>query len=852
MKPKRPVADHASHDAYDHDAPTKQMSKTKVTKTPTQAPRPPSAAPAAPSVMEVDEPLATAVAAGAPPAVGITGSLSSKRGKHVKHVGHVKGGSRSAPLATFLSVKRPSLKHKLRALSPMPPRPTRPHRAAADVNKLASVLSTVMASSIESSQAPVILLLSQMAESQKETNTHQQLGLMVQHSEHEHMIILRSGGTNASILRQIELALSSSAVTKVSMQAVLKNASPSLMAATEVYFNRLKRGQIDLQAFRNSLKEEKITRTTPPGASAIPDDVSLRATPFRDSSTDVIVDNLNMEQQQWKRVKAAKAAAAAAGDKEAADGADEAAPPPAPPPATAAAPPAPAPVVLAAAPASAPAPVVLAAAPASTPAPSAAAAAPSAAALAPLAPASAPAPPAPPAAPPAPVLAPLPSAAGPSSKPISRWGAEPAAFVAGGGGGSDFPPLKAIPGPKDWADDPQEQVDLSRALAESLFEENERKEYAAWKLTRPAPPPPRPNPAELEARDIEAQVAALQAKAARLRAGEAPCLAVGATSAVSPVGVSETSDTDSDGAAPLAKPAVARIRPLRMPQPAKFSGERSDEVIEDVLFSFENYLDGIGAPRDRWPTVAMQLLEKKALAAYIAFAQPLQLAGVAPTWEQFKEVLSMTYAHPDRQLASRQLLLQVSQTGSCADYLQHFRLLVSRAGLPAPTDTDQLLLYWQGLKGPIRDQCKVDPTTGAFWTSFESLVRHTVTVDNQRIPLVHREGRDSFRRHKPGFPSRVAAAKASLKAVPVITKQGSRHPGSGKPTRSGSEKSGGRPSKQARHSDKQEQTCKDCGVIGNGPWPSLRHRDTCRAFRDHLFRENERAKAIRSGGLRQH
>ena len=327
---------------------------------------------------------------------------------------------------------------------------------------------------------------------------------------------------------------------------------------------------------------------------------------------------------------------------------------------------------------------------------------------------------------------------------------------------------------------------------------------------------------------------------------------MGATSAVSPVGVSETSDTDSDGAAPLAKPAVARIRPLRMPQPAKFSGERSDEVIEDVLFSFENYLDGIGAPRDRWPTVAMQLLEKKALAAYIAFAQPLQLAGVAPTWEQFKEVLSMTYAHPDRQLASRQLLLQVSQTGSCADYLQHFRLLVSRAGLPAPTDTDQLLLYWQGLKGPIRDQCKVDPTTGAFWTSFESLVRHTVTVDNQRIPLVHREGRDSFRRHKPGFPSRVAAAKASLKAVPVITKQGSRHPGSGKPTRSGSEKSGGRPSKQARHSDKQEQTCKDCGVIGNGPWPSLRHRDTCRAFRDHLFRENERAKAIRSGGLRQH
>ena len=278
-----------------------------------------------------------------------------------------------------------------------------------------------------------------------------------------------------------------------------------------------------------------------------------------------------------------------------------------------------------------------------------------------------------------------------------------------------------------------------------------------------------------------------------------------------------------------------------MPQPAKFSGERSDDVIEDVLFTFENYLDGIGAPRDRWPTVAMQLLEKKALAAYIAFAQPLQLAGIAPTWEQFKEVLSLTYAHPDRKLASRQLLLQVSQTGSVSEYLQHVRLLISRAGLPAPTDRDLLLLYWQGLKPHIRDQCKVDPTTGAFWASFESLARHTVTVDNQRIPLSHRENRE-FRRHKA---TRLNAAKASLKATPIIAKQGDKH-ASGRSNRSShSDKSGGRPPKrQARSDDKSYKSCNECGVGGQVAWPSLKHKDNCSLWIAH----NQREKLKSNGG----
>ncbi len=457
---------------------------------------------------------------------------------------------------------------------------------------------------------------------------------------------------------------------------------------------------------------------------------------------------------------------------------------------------------------------------------------------------------------PAPLAAvppPPPPAAGPPR--AARW----ANYTAGEEiEAASAPPPPPAPKSRAWADivnspprsDVVEEVELTKALEESKLMQ-ELEELRARDRAGKLPPPlaPRLTAAELAVRAKEAQIRALQAEVEQLHAGQAKA----ATSAISPGAVSDTSGSDGDDAID-ARPALlpARARPLRMPQPAKFSGERSDEVIEDVLFSFENYLDGIGAPRDRWPTVAMQLLEKKALAAYIAFAQPLQSAGVAPTWEQFKGLLSQTYSHPDRQLASRQLLLQVSQTGSVSEYLQHVRLLVSRAGLPAPTDRDLLLLYWQGLKPHIRDQCKVDPTTGAFWATFESLARHTVTVDNQRIPSAARS-ENHFRRKKP-FTPRVAAATtatASLKAVPPAFKQQGK-PGTSRSARStGSDKSG-RPSK--RHAPSTVlRTCDKCGASGNVAWPSLNHRDGCSLFAEHQQREQRKKdEAIKNGQLRFH
>ena len=111
----------------------------------------------------------------------------------------------------------------------------------------------------------------------------------------------------------------------------------------------------------------------------------------------------------------------------------------------------------------------------------------------------------------------------------------------------------------------------------------------------------------------------------------------------------------------------------KVPQPAKFSGEDRD-VVEDVIFTFENYLSGNKVPRSEWPSVAMPLLSGKALSVWIAFAQPLQERRVTPTWDQFVEVLSQAFAKPDRQLAARRALLDIKQTSSVQEFLQRMHL----------------------------------------------------------------------------------------------------------------------------------------------------------------------------------
>lgn len=289
--------------------------------------------------------------------------------------------------------------------------------------------------------------------------------------------------------------------------------------------------------------------------------------------------------------------------------------------------------------------------------------------------------------------------------------------------------------------------------------------------------------------------------------------------------VSEISSEHTD-----ANPVVATKSKLKIPQPAKFTGENKEEDVEDYLFSFENYLEGTGVARDRWATVGMHLLDKLALRTYITYAKPLQAAGTPITWETFRHSLTSAFAHPDRQLSARQQLLQVSQTTSVIAYVQHVRMLLARAGLPAPTDRDLTLVYWRGLKQHIRDQSQVDPTTGRFWESFDNLVKHTVTIDTQRVPgALHEDKRGGkfksfLNKPKPPVLKAVQAKKTPTSSLQV-TKQGT---------------------KKRNAPDQQDRkACSDCGCPpgtgAKGPYLKWDHTPGC-AGKQRVMESNQAKK----------
>ena len=215
---------------------------------------------------------------------------------------------------------------------------------------------------------------------------------------------------------------------------------------------------------------------------------------------------------------------------------------------------------------------------------------------------------------------------------------------------------------------------------------------------------------------------------------------------------------------------------VKVPLPQTYSGDPNDDV-DEVLFTFENYLVGNGISRTRWPVHAMQLLKGKALQAYISFAQPLHKQGIVPTWDQFTDVIRGAFITHDRQLEARTQLLMITQTGSVTTYLQTFRILVSKSGAPSPTDRDLLLLYWKGLKQWVRDEAKVDPTTGEFWTSFEDLARHTITISRQKDLTSPSSNRTRHPYHKPR-PSPFKINQTKLKTTPH-TQGDRRNPGRG-------------------------------------------------------------------------
>jgi hypothetical protein len=195
---------------------------------------------------------------------------------------------------------------------------------------------------------------------------------------------------------------------------------------------------------------------------------------------------------------------------------------------------------------------------------------------------------------------------------------------------------------------------------------------------------------------------------------------------------SDTSDSTSGDDNPRKVRRLEQHKPssLRLPTPAKFSGVDS-EIVEDFIFAFESYLTGNRIPRVDWPKYVMPLLTGKALAAWLAVARPLQEKKEVATWELLTKTLTDAFPHIDLAMNARKRLHEIEQTGKVAEYLQRMRVLIARAGAPATSDTDLMLIFWRGLKGHIREQAKVDPRTGKWWSGFEDLASYALTIDSQ-------------------------------------------------------------------------------------------------------------------------
>ncbi|KAJ9509774.1 hypothetical protein QJQ45_011625 [Haematococcus lacustris] len=209
-------------------------------------------------------------------------------------------------------------------------------------------------------------------------------------------------------------------------------------------------------------------------------------------------------------------------------------------------------------------------------------------------------------------------------------------------------------------------------------------------------------------------------------------------------------------------------RPLSIKpkHPPPFSGA-DKQIWEDFKFQFESYLDTCRVPKQDWPDHVLNMLEGKALQAWLAVAQPMRALGTKPTWENLADTMAKSFVHINIPVEARKALYSIKQQTRTSEYLRHFRLLLARVTEPKPADADLLNFYYTGLKQTLRDQCKLNPKTGRFWDNFEELADFTLQID------LHSRIASALQAHLPVrtvavVPVAAAAAAApEAEAVPV-------------------------------------------------------------------------------------
>ncbi|KAJ9515331.1 hypothetical protein QJQ45_006595 [Haematococcus lacustris] len=219
---------------------------------------------------------------------------------------------------------------------------------------------------------------------------------------------------------------------------------------------------------------------------------------------------------------------------------------------------------------------------------------------------------------------------------------------------------------------------------------------------------------------------------------------------------------------PAVPPQTQDTRPLSIKpkHPPPFSGA-DKQIWEDFKFQFESYLDTCRVPKQDWPDHVLNMLEGKALQAWLAVAQPMRALGTKPTWENLADTMAKSFVHINIPVEARKALYSIRQQTRTSEYLRHFRLLLARVTEPKPADADLLNFYYTGLKQTLRDQCKLNPKTGRFWDNFEELADFTLQID------LHSRIASALQAHLPVRTVAVvpvaaaAAATPEAEAVPV-------------------------------------------------------------------------------------
>ena len=195
---------------------------------------------------------------------------------------------------------------------------------------------------------------------------------------------------------------------------------------------------------------------------------------------------------------------------------------------------------------------------------------------------------------------------------------------------------------------------------------------------------------------------------------------------VSPDSVPVMQITPATGAGQTGQTVEHKVRLLPMPQ--RYSGTDPAVIVEDAIFSFESFLKASHIPMKDWPAHIMPILSGQALTTYVAHARPMSTRGEDMTWAHMVKILTDAFSTVDSKIVARKELLAIQQTTTVTEYAQRMRILIARAGSPASSDLDLMLLYFNGLKPYMQQKCQVDPTKGTFWGSFEQLLQFSLSV----------------------------------------------------------------------------------------------------------------------------